>query len=113
MYGFLLCALLCIIIILLHYIPKSAFESQGKKLFVLINLNNDESAEMQIRSAVDMCRRMDNKTGGIIAVDTGLSDEGRNICKAFCSEIGGLYLVNCEELSTFLERNSKPIKQSE
>ncbi len=113
MYGFLLCALLCFMIILLHFIPKSAFESQGKTLFVLINLNSDESAEMQIRSAVDMCRHLDKKTGGIIAVDTGLSEEGRNICKTFCSEIGGLYLVSCEELSTFLERNSKPLKQSE
>lgn len=103
MYGFLLCFMLCLMIIMLHFLPKSALENQEKEVFLLINLKSDESAEMQIRCAVDMLKKMEKRTGGIVAIDTGLTEEGRNICKTFCSEIAGLYLVQQEELPNFLK----------
>ena len=106
MYGLLLCFLLCIIITFAHIITKFALESQKKEIFLLVELNSDESAEIKIRSAIDTARQMNKKIRGIIAVDTGLSQEGRDICRAFSTEIGGLYLVTLSELPEFLQKSA-------
>lgn len=52
----------------------------GAKPWVIVRLE-DDNCELQLRGALEQCHWLGSACGGVLAVDCGLSDEGRTVCE--------------------------------